>query len=576
MHTLNERYATLLKQERRLLQHLLATLSTWDVPEEHMQRLHEALEHLDDFFLLVIVGEFNSGKSALINALLGERYVTEGVTPTTAHIHILRYGLQQEPHRTEEGYWVVTYPAGFLREIHIVDTPGTNAVLREHEAISRDFVPRSDLVLFVTSADRPFTESERDFLQTIRDWGKKIVFVINKIDLLEEEDARATVVEFVRENASRLLGTTPTIFAVSARQALKAKQSGAPVPPEWAALETYLFETLSAEERVRLKLASPLGVAKRILAETLERLHEREALLAEDLATIEQVETQLRLYRQDMEQEFDYHRLKIQAILNEMQARGETFFDETLRIARIFSLLNASALRQAFERDVIADTPQQIERQVQDLIDWMVDREARQWRVMARLLGERRATEHLEGAAQEAASGFEYNRAHLLDRVGRAAQDVLARYDRSAEARMLVENVQSALAQVALTEAGAIGLGTILTALLTTSAADLTGLLAAGTLGMLGLGIIPYRRRQAQKAFREKIEHLKVQLVRVLEEAFAHEIERSVKRLNEAIAPYARFVRTEQEHLQQLAATLHEYEAELRRLEAEIGTPTIP
>ena len=58
-------------------------------------------------------------------------------------------------------------------------------MIREHEAITADFVPRSDLVLFVTSADRPFTESERQFLAVIRDWGKKIVIVLNKVDLLE-------------------------------------------------------------------------------------------------------------------------------------------------------------------------------------------------------------------------------------------------------------------------------------------------------------------------------------------------------------------------------------------------------
>ena len=62
------------------------------------------------------------------------------------------------------------------------DTPGTNAIHREHERLTREFVPRSDLVLFVTSADRPFTESERGFLQGIRDWGKKIVVVVNKMD----------------------------------------------------------------------------------------------------------------------------------------------------------------------------------------------------------------------------------------------------------------------------------------------------------------------------------------------------------------------------------------------------------
>ncbi len=70
-------------------------------------------------------------------------------------------------------------------DINIVDTPGTNAIHREHEAITREFVPRSDMVLFVTSADRPFTESERAFLQGIREWGKKIVVVLNKIDILE-------------------------------------------------------------------------------------------------------------------------------------------------------------------------------------------------------------------------------------------------------------------------------------------------------------------------------------------------------------------------------------------------------
>ena len=77
-----------------------------------------------------------------------------------------------------------THPAPLLRDINIVDTPGTNAVLREHEELTRDFVPRADLVLFVTSADRPFTESERGFLEQIRAWGKKIVFIVNKIDIL--------------------------------------------------------------------------------------------------------------------------------------------------------------------------------------------------------------------------------------------------------------------------------------------------------------------------------------------------------------------------------------------------------
>jgi GTPase Era involved in 16S rRNA processing len=86
-----------------------------------------------------------------------------------------------------EGVLEKGYPNEFLREIAIVDTPGTNAIMRHHEELSRGFVPRSDLVLFVTSAERPLTESERGYLEHIRDWGKKILLVFNKADLLADE-----------------------------------------------------------------------------------------------------------------------------------------------------------------------------------------------------------------------------------------------------------------------------------------------------------------------------------------------------------------------------------------------------
>ena len=98
---------------------------------------------------------------------------------------------------------VITAPVTLLRDIHIVDTPGTNAIIREHEGLTAEFVPRSDLVLFVTSADRPFTETERAFLETIRDWGKKIVIVINKIDILERDAELEEVVAFVARQRAR-------------------------------------------------------------------------------------------------------------------------------------------------------------------------------------------------------------------------------------------------------------------------------------------------------------------------------------------------------------------------------------
>ena len=159
--------------------------------------LDDLLLQVDDLFLLVVAGEFNSGKSAFINALLGEAVLDTGVTPTTANITILRHGKHKSVSRNEKSNLIMEIPNPLLEELSIVDTPGTNAILREHEELTTDFIPRSDLVLFVTSVDRPFTESERKFLESIRDWGKKIIIIINKTDIVENAEDLEKVKTFV-------------------------------------------------------------------------------------------------------------------------------------------------------------------------------------------------------------------------------------------------------------------------------------------------------------------------------------------------------------------------------------------
>ena len=142
---------------RQLLAQLRDALTKFDASAEDQAALASSIRQLDEFFMLVVVGEFNSGKSAFINALVGQQILKEGVTPTTDQIHILKHGDTVTHHTGERGVAVTTAPAELLREVHIVDSPGTNAIIREHEQITTTFVPRADLVLFVTSADRPFT-----------------------------------------------------------------------------------------------------------------------------------------------------------------------------------------------------------------------------------------------------------------------------------------------------------------------------------------------------------------------------------------------------------------------------------
>lgn len=579
---LNRHDEALLQRERELLHRLSAALIRLDASAEDLGRLEQARRQLDELFLLVVVGEFNAGKSAFINALLGERVLEEGATPTTTRVHILRHGDQPGRQLLEADLEVVTSPVEWLRNLNIVDTPGTNAVIQRHQQITEEFVPRSDLVLFVTSADRPFSESERQFLERIRAWGKKVVIVVNKVDLLDEADV-PTVHRFVAENARQLLGLDPEIFMVSARLAQRAKLAdrrgetaggGPSVLELWSAsqfepLERYILETLDERERLRLKLLNPLGVVARLQARYAEVAQARLDVLADDFATIDAVERDLEAFQADMRRDFRYQLSQVNNILFRMGDRGVAFIDNTLRINRVFDLMNSAKVREAFEREVLGDTTVQIERQISDMIDWMVEREYKQWQAVMAFLN-RRAELHRDRVIGELGGSFELNRRALLERVRQATEQTVTTFHQRAEAEALAQSVQTALTQTALVEAGAVGLGALLVAALHSVVLDVTGLLFAGTVAALGLYVLPHRRRKARDELRSRVAELQTRLAASLTDQFEAELSRSTQSIQEAIQPYTRFVRTEREKLTAVAGDLADIEQRLRALRAEI------
>ena len=336
-----------------------------------------------------------------------------------------------------------------LRDINIVDTPGTNAVLRQHEALTREFVPRADLVLFVTSADRPFTESERAFLQAIREWGKKVVVAVNKIDILETEEDLARVLDFVAENARALLGDAPRHLP-GGRAARPAREDGpearaGPWPPAasrpWRPTSP---ATLDQKERVRLKLLNPLGVGLRLLEKHLGVTEARLELLKEDFDTIENIDRQLALYQEDLARDFRFRLSDVEKVLLEFERRGMEFFDSTLRLGRIFDLVNQSRIKRAFDKEVLADLPRVVERRVEEVIDWMVASDLRQWQGVMEQLERRRLEARGPDRSGAWPGVFEHDRVRLLESVRREAARALETYDREAESRRLAESVQVA------------------------------------------------------------------------------------------------------------------------------------
>ncbi len=572
---LSDREQDLRAREQELLGRLARALEGFGpaVQAADLQRFKEATEQLAGLFLLVIAGEFNSGKSSFINALLGERVLPEGVTPTTDRINLLRHGPEITERPLEAYLLERTHPAELLRELNVVDTPGTNAVIRRHEELTRDFIPRADLVLFVTSADRPFSESEREFLQRIREWGKKILFIVNKIDILAGPAEQAEVIGYVRDNATTLLGDTPQVFPVSARRAVQARSQGAAELWEQSgfdAVEEYLLRTLDQEERIRLKLLNPLNVGLRLSARYKEAAFERLKLLAQDIEALQSIDAQLALFHQEMLRDFEPRLSRLELLLSEMESRGRQFFEETVRLSRIRSLLDSEGIKRSFEREVVGDTPQQLEAEVGRLIDWIVERNLKVWQDVSQFVDRRRLSLHREGMLGEVPTTFSYNRQALLESVGRVSREVIGGYDREREARAIADGVQGAFATTALAEAGAIGLGTLVVTVVTGAAADITGVLLATALAVGGFYILPRKRRQAQRDFRRQVDQLRFRLRDGLTRQVHHEVTQSTDQVNEAIAPYRRFVHSQQQRINEARGELVATEDALLRLRGEI------
>lgn len=569
---LDEAVADLLLRERTAIGDLRALVARGHLGEEPERALATALEDLEGLFLLVVVGEFNAGKSTLVNALLGATVMREGVTPTTDRVTLVVHGPEATFEELSAEFARVTHPADRLRALALVDTPGTNAVIAKHQLLTEKFVPRADLVLFVTSSDRPFTESERGFLERIAGWGKKVAIVINKADLLESEEGRAEVHEFVLTNGRDVLQRTPDVFDVAARAALRARTAGDAAALEASglpALERYLAEKVDVD-RVRLKLDAGLGVAVHVVEEVLATIEAQRALLRDDRRTLDDVDRQQGQWTKDLQREGRAYVDRIKTVLLEVERRGEVFFDDTVHLGKLVTLMRPEKVRAAFEARVLRGAAGEIDAAVATLSDWFVERTLKQWEDVVGFVAERRKAGE-ERTIGEVGGRFHYDRAALIGSLRERANGVLDGFDPEGEARRVAEALQAGVVQTGLLQVGGLGLGAAAVAIVSTAAWDVTGIAAGLTVMGLGLLVLPHRRRTAKRRLHEQMQALRDGLERGLGGQIDDEIVGAAARLGNAIAPYTRFVRTELERLEQVAADAGALRDRLTALRAEVA-----
>jgi GTPase SAR1 family protein len=285
---LDDKFTTLKLRIDDLLKRLQRFLEDAEGPEDRRRVVSDLRTSLNEPFLFVVVGEVKSGKSSFINALLGETICRVDPAPCTDIIQQIVYAEERFEERTQPLVTRIGLPHEILKAIAIVDTPGTNTVIENHQAITRDFIPRSDLVLLVFPAKNPYTQSAWDLLDHIRDeWRKRIVFILQQADLARPDELEVNTRK-VRELALQKGIPDPLIFATSAeKERLGAPDSG------FDSVRRHIRTTVTGGRHYRLKLTSILDTTAQVVVRLRQALAARQERLDSDHGVVRQVRDRL-------------------------------------------------------------------------------------------------------------------------------------------------------------------------------------------------------------------------------------------------------------------------------------------
>lgn len=243
---------------------------------DHAAILENLVHSLKDPFVFVVTGEVNAGKSTFLNALFGAEFSKTGFMPTTDKILFFKHGDNVRHSPVSDTLEEVYVPADFLRDFHVVDTPGTNSVASGHQDITERFVPLADLVLFVFSAVNPWGASAWQFLEKIHhQWMRNVVFILQQCDLREPEEI-SVILGYMKQLSRQRFGREFPIFPVSAKKAYLARSSAIDqerllAESGFKDLEQRISSIIAGSGPRLAKIANTLRIAQQMLSSLQEQ-----------------------------------------------------------------------------------------------------------------------------------------------------------------------------------------------------------------------------------------------------------------------------------------------------------------
>jgi len=522
-----DRYLQLKGELESGLAGLIKLGSEMQRPAEQLDTLQALLRDISEPLLFVVAGEVKSGKSSLLNALFGDEFAKVDVLPATDRVYIFRYASEEKSTEVSSKLTERYLPIPFLRDFNVVDTPGTNTMVKEHQMVAEDFMPRADIVLFVFSVANPWTQSNWEFLDFLqKTWLKNLIFVLQQIDLREPTEIDV-IHRHLQDTAMRRLGFVPPIFAVSARKALLARTSGLDKEKLWeesafAPLEEQIDFIVTQSSPRMLKLRSTFQTARVALDDLNQEIRGFLDKISADTAVLDRLDGILATRREQMLRQTTTLVREVERAYDETTKERAQLLQQSQSWWRSFSLIwRRTAGQQELHSKLKAQLRQLMQPQMEKSIRTLEADLRGLWPQMQDLL-ENQLSADLQKEARQSVPDFAGQRREFSESIQTAFIDILA--GKALQERLARSYSQTSIS-LRIIVAIIIIAGTVAVFTKMQSAVATSALVIAGIGGITAIFLAFNHRRKVLRDYERQLSPKRTEFTQTLEKQFAKAID---------------------------------------------------
>ncbi len=522
-----DRYLQLKGELESGLAGLIKLGSEMQRPAEQLDTLQALLRDISEPLLFVVAGEVKSGKSSLLNALFGDEFAKVDVLPATDRVYIFRYASEEKSTEVSSKLTERYLPIPFLRDFNVVDTPGTNTMVKEHQMAAEDFMPRADIVLFVFSVANPWTQSNWEFLDFLqKTWLKNLIFVLQQIDLREPTEIDV-IHRHLQDTAMRRLGFVPPIFAVSARKALLARTSGLDKEKLWeesafAPLEEQIDFIVTQSSPRMLKLRSTFQTARVALDDLNREIRGFLDKISADTAVLDRLDGILATRREQMLRQTTTLVREVERAYDETTKERAQLLQQSQSWWRSFSLIwRRTAGQQELHSKLEAQLRQLMQPQMEKSIRTLEADLRGLWPQMQDLL-ENQLSADLQKEARQSVPDFAGQRREFSESIQTAFIDILA--GKALQERLARSYSQTSIS-LRIIVAIIIIAGTVAVFTKTQSVVAASALVIAGIGGITAIFLAFNHRRKVLRDYERQLSPKRTEFTQTLEKQFAKAID---------------------------------------------------